>query len=83
MLSEKWGRLIHPDTGCDNPRGSKFCRRPHERQCRGAHETRDRNDQILAIPTLVRKLPVPMRRIIGDLSNTERLLIGLDLKKHP
>ncbi len=41
-----------------------------------------RDDQILAIPTLVRKLPVPMRRIIGDLSDTERVLIGLDLKKH-
>lgn len=41
-----------------------------------------RNDQILAIPTLVRKLPVPVRRIIGDLSDTERVLIGLDLKKH-
>ena len=40
-----------------------------------------RDDQILAIPTLVRKLPGPMRRIIGDLSNTERVLIGLDLKK--
>ncbi len=37
-------------------------------------------DQILAIPTLVRKLPVPVRKIIGDLSNTERVLIGLDLK---
>jgi circadian clock protein KaiB len=37
------------------------------------------DDQILAIPTLVRKLPVPMRKIIGDLSNTERVLIGLDL----
>ncbi len=36
-------------------------------------------DQILAIPTLVRKLPEPMRKIIGDLSNTERVLIGLDL----
>ena len=36
-------------------------------------------DQILAIPTLVRRLPEPMRRIIGDLSNTERVLIGLDL----
>jgi circadian clock protein KaiB len=36
-------------------------------------------DQILAIPTLVRKLPLPIRRIIGDLSNTERVLIGLDL----
>lgn len=38
-----------------------------------------RGDQILAIPTLVRKLPEPVRRIIGDLSNTERVLIGLDL----
>ena len=36
-------------------------------------------DQILAIPTLVRKLPLPVRKIIGDLSNTERVLIGLDL----
>jgi circadian clock protein KaiB len=39
-----------------------------------------RGDQILAIPTLVRKLPVPVRRIIGDLSNTERVLVGLDLR---
>jgi circadian clock protein KaiB len=38
-----------------------------------------RDEQILAIPTLVRKLPVPVRKIIGDLSNTERVLIGLDL----
>jgi circadian clock protein KaiB len=37
-------------------------------------------DQILAVPTLVRKLPSPVRRIIGDLSNTERVLVGLDLK---
>jgi circadian clock protein KaiB len=36
-------------------------------------------DQILAIPTLVRKLPGPMRKLIGDLSNTERVLVGLDL----
>jgi circadian clock protein KaiB len=36
-------------------------------------------DQILAIPTLVRKLPAPVRRIIGDLSNRERVLIGLDI----
>jgi circadian clock protein KaiB len=36
-------------------------------------------DQILAIPTLVRKLPLPVRKVIGDLSNTERVLIGLDL----
>jgi circadian clock protein KaiB len=37
-------------------------------------------DQILAVPTLVRKLPTPVRRIIGDLSNTERVLVGLDLR---
>ncbi|MFO7575076.1 MAG: circadian clock KaiB family protein [Bacteroidales bacterium] len=35
--------------------------------------------QIVALPTLVRKLPVPVRKIIGDLSNTERVLIGLDI----
>jgi circadian clock protein KaiB len=38
-----------------------------------------RGDQILAIPTLVRQLPSPARKIIGDLSNSERVLIGLDL----
>jgi len=38
-----------------------------------------RGDQILAIPTLVRKLPQPIKRIIGDLSNTERVLVGLDV----
>jgi circadian clock protein KaiB len=37
-------------------------------------------DQILAIPTLVRKLPSPIKKIIGDLSNTERALVGLDLR---
>ena len=37
-------------------------------------------DQILAIPTLVRALPQPMRKIIGDLSDTERVLVGLDLR---
>ena len=41
-----------------------------------------REHQILAVPTLVRKLPVPVRKIIGDLSNTERVLIGLDLQPH-
>jgi circadian clock protein KaiB len=39
-----------------------------------------RGDQILAIPTLVRKLPVPVRKIIGDLSDTDRVLVGLDLR---
>jgi len=38
-----------------------------------------KDDQILAIPTLVRKLPLPVRKLIGDLSNTERVLVGLDL----
>ncbi len=38
-------------------------------------------DQILAIPTLVRKLPAPVKKIIGDLSNTERVLVGLDLRQ--
>lgn len=38
-------------------------------------------DQILAIPTLVRKLPEPIRKIIGDLSNTERVLVGLNLRE--
>jgi len=40
-------------------------------------------DQILALPTLVRKLPEPVRAIIGDLSNTERVLVGLDLRTRP
>ena len=39
-----------------------------------------RNDQIIAVPTLVRKLPPPIRKIIGDLSKTERVLVGLDLR---
>ena len=37
-------------------------------------------DQILAVPTLVRKLPVPIKKIIGDLSNEERVLVGLDVQ---
>ncbi len=39
-----------------------------------------KDDQIVAIPTLVRRLPAPVKQIIGNLSNTERVLIGLDLK---
>ncbi len=39
-----------------------------------------KGDQILALPTLVRKLPVPVKKIIGDLSNTERVLVGLDIR---
>jgi circadian clock protein KaiB len=44
-----------------------------------ANPQRGIEDQIFALPTLVRKLPVPVRKIIGDLSNTERVLVGLDL----
>ena len=39
-----------------------------------------KDDQILALPTLVRKLPEPVKKIIGDLSNTERVLVGLDIR---
>lgn len=39
-----------------------------------------RQDQILAIPTLVRSLPTPIKKIIGDLSNTEKVLLGLDVR---
>jgi circadian clock protein KaiB len=38
-------------------------------------------DQILAVPTLVRKLPQPIKKIVGDLSQTERVLVGLDLRE--
>jgi circadian clock protein KaiB len=37
-------------------------------------------EQIIAVPTLIRKLPIPLRRIIGDLSNTECVLVGLDIR---
>ncbi len=39
-----------------------------------------KGDQIVAVPTLVRKLPPPLKRLIGDLSDTEKVLVGLDLK---
>ena len=39
-----------------------------------------KGDQILALPTVVRRLPEPIKKIIGDLSNTERVLVGLDLR---
>lgn len=42
-----------------------------------------KGEQIIALPTLIRKLPVPLRRLIGDLSNREKVLIGLDLKAKP
>lgn len=44
------------------------------------HPQLAKGDQIIAVPTLVLKLPEPVRKIIGDLSNTDRVLVGLDLK---
>ena len=41
-----------------------------------------KDDEIVAIPTLVRKLPTPLRKVIGDLSNEERALVGLQLRPH-
>lgn len=42
-----------------------------------------KGDQIVAVPTLVRRLPEPVRKIIGDLSDTERVLVGLDIREYP
>lgn len=39
-----------------------------------------RGEQIIAAPTLIKKLPLPLRRVIGDLSSTEKVLLGLDLR---
>ena len=47
------------------------------------HPQLARGDQILALPTLVRKLPEPIRKLVGDLSDTERALVGLDLRPRP
>ena len=47
------------------------------------HPKLARGDQIVALPTLVRRLPPPMKKIIGDLSNEERVLVGLDLRPVP
>jgi circadian clock protein KaiB len=45
------------------------------------HPQLARGDQIVAVPTVVKNLPVPIRKLIGDLSNTERVLVGLDLHR--
>jgi circadian clock protein KaiB len=39
-----------------------------------------KGEQIIAAPTLIKKLPLPLRRVIGDLSSTERVLLGLDIR---
>ena len=41
------------------------------------------DEQIIAVPTLVKMLPAPLRRLVGDLSNVERVLLGLDLRRKP
>jgi circadian clock protein KaiB len=45
------------------------------------HPMLAKDEQILAVPALVKKLPLPLRTLLGDLSNTERVLLGLDLRK--
>lgn len=47
------------------------------------HPQLARGDQIVAVPTLVRRLPPPMKRIIGDLSSEDSVLVGLDLRSRP
>jgi circadian clock protein KaiB len=47
------------------------------------HPEQVKPEQIVVAPTLVKKLPLPVRKIIGDLSNTERVLVGLDIKPNP
>jgi len=42
-----------------------------------------RGDQIIAAPTLIRRLPVPLRRLIGDMSDEQRVLVGLDIRSRP
>ena len=44
-------------------------------------KTLDKDEQIIAAPTLIKKLPLPLRRLIGDMSNKERILLGLDLRE--
>jgi circadian clock protein KaiB len=44
------------------------------------HPSAAREDQVVALPTLIKRLPLPLRQLIGDLSNTKRVLLGLDLK---
>ena len=47
------------------------------------HPSLAKDEQIIAVPTLIKRLPLPLRRFIGDLSDNERVLIGLDLRRKP
>ncbi|HZR02933.1 MAG TPA: circadian clock KaiB family protein [Burkholderiales bacterium] len=44
------------------------------------HPTLAKGEQIIAAPTLIKRLPLPLRRVIGDMSNSDRVLLGLDLR---
>ena len=48
-----------------------------------AHPTLARGEQIIAAPTLIKQLPAPLRRLIGDMADTDRVLVGLDLRARP
>lgn len=64
----------------------RFCREELEGNCDlevidvRQHPTLARDEQIIAVPTLIKKLPAPVRRLVGDLSRTDKVLLGLDLK---
>ena len=47
------------------------------------HPTLARGEQIIAAPTLIKELPLPLRRLIGDMADTDRVLVGLDLRPDP
>ena len=76
-----------------SPRGQRateHLRRAREEHLKGRYQIevvdvlknpgRAAADQILAVPTVVRKLPLPIRKLVGDLSDTDRLLVGLELR---
>lgn len=63
---------------CDDHIGNKYTIEVIDLQ---KHPQLAKDHQIIAVPTLIRKLPTPVKKIIGNLSNTEKVLVGLDLRK--
>lgn len=63
---------------CDDYLGSRYTIEVIDLQ---KHPQLAKDHQIVAVPTLIRKLPSPVKKIIGNLSNTEKVLVGLDLRK--
>jgi len=63
---------------CEDHLGSKYTIEVIDLQ---KHPQLAKDHQIIAVPTLIRKLPTPVKKIIGNLSNTEKVLVGLDLRK--